>query len=494
MNNFESLKSYFSSELILIVGIVVLLILAMTKSARESRTAVIVTSVVLIFSLVATVGTHFEKGLSLFHGMIVMDTFGQFFKVIIGVAAILTVILCTKSADLKKAPTIEFYAFLLSLVLGLNMMAVSGDLIMIYLSIEMASIMSYIMAGYLSEDKRSEEAGLKYVLYGGVASGIMIFGMSLLYGLTGSLNLVGIREYLMANATDRLVLFITFIFILAGLGYKMAIAPFHMWSPDVYEGAPMPVTAFLSVASKAAGFAVTLRFFLVGFILIEKDGTWGVLKTLDWQSLIAWLAAITMTVGNVLAIQQHNVKRFLAYSSVAHAGYMLMGLAAQTTSGVESILFYVMVYLLMNLGAFFVVSLVANQHATEEMDQYKGLARQGIYGLFLSLSMAIFLFSLAGLPPFAGFVGKWYVFKAVLDAKIYWLAVVGAVNAVISLFYYVKLAKFMLVDEPNPGLKVVNDAWRLTSVIAVCVVLTVCFGLYFAPLVRWAQASANMYY
>jgi len=493
MNNIESLKSYFSSELILIFGVVVLLLLSLKKSENKTRVATFITMGTLGLSLVAAISTHFDKSVSLFSGMIALDPFGQFFKVLILVTAIVTVVLSTKSRDLDHEPKVEFFAFLVALTLGLNIMVVANDLLMIYLAIEMASLVSYVMAGYLTNDKRSEESGLKYVLYGGVASGVMLFGLSLLYGLTGSLNLVEIREFLMANATDRLVLFITFIMILAGLGYKMAVAPFHMWSPDVYEGAPMPVTAFLSIASKAGGFAVTLRFFVVGFLAINGE-EWTVIKALDWQTLVGVLAAITMTVGNILALQQSNVKRFLAYSSVAHAGYLLMGVAVQNRLGIEGVMFYFVVYFLMNMGAFFVISLVANQFNTENMDDYKGLARQNRFGMFLAFSLSIFMFSLAGIPPFAGFIGKWYIFQATVSSGMFWLAAIGAINAVISLYYYVRLVKFMLIDGSEKEMKLANLHWRFSSLIAVFAVFSVYFGIYFGPIVKWAKSSAELFY
>lgn len=491
MNNLESFKSYFSTEFILIFGLVALIFLALRNKANNDRICLGFTLSVLVLGLLSSISTHFDENLSIFHGMMAMDHFGQFFKVMILASAIIAIVLSSQSKELATSPKPEFYAFILTLTLGLICMSASNDLLMIYLSIEMASIVSYVLAGYLADNRRSEESGLKYVLYGGVASAIMIFGMSLLYGLTGSLNLIEIRQYLMEHATDRLALFITFIMILAGLGYKMAIAPFHMWSPDVYEGAPLPVTAFLSVASKAAGFAVTLRFFVVGFIVIDNN-EWSVLKVLDWQTLVAVLAAVTMTVGNLMALQQNNIKRFLAYSSVAHAGYMLMGVAVQSVAGIESVMFYFMVYLLMNLGGFFVAAIVLNQFDTEDMLRYKGLARQNGFGLFLSLSMAIFMFSLAGLPPFAGFIGKWYVFKAVVDSGLIWLAAIGAINSVISLFYYVRLVRFMLIDSPEAEMKPINLHVRYTSMIAVCAFFTLCFGIYFSPLVEWAKLSASL--
>lgn len=494
MNNIESFKSYFSSEIILLVGVIGLFFLALRKKTSTTQKAEIFSLAILVFSLVAAISTHFDKGLALFHGMIALDAFGQFFKIIILAASLMTVVLSTQARDLERSPKVEFYGFLLTLTLGLNMMCAASDLLMMYLSLEMASLTSYIMAGYMAESRRSEESGLKYVLYGGVASGVMIFGLSLLYGLSGSLNLIEIREFFLNNPTDRLVLFITFIMILTGLGYKMAIAPFHMWSPDVYEGAPLPVTAFLSVGSKAAGFAMTLRFFYAAFIEVDGNGVWQALKALDWQFLMAVLSAVTMTVGNILAMQQHNIKRFLAYSSVAHAGYMLMGVAGQSRMGMESVMFYFTVYFLMNLGAFFVATLIANQFGTEEMADYKGLVRQNVFGTFLALCLSVFLFSLIGLPPFAGFVGKWYLFSATLDAGLVWLAVVAALNSVIALYYYVRLIKYMMFDPPAAEMKPVHSSWRYSGAIAAFAFFTLLFGVFFRPLAQWAQASAHMLY
>lgn len=493
LENIVSLKSYFYSEWILILGILILVFFSMKKDSEKSFLPYAIAVGTLILSLLAVLQMGFSTKLSLFSGMISVDPFGQFFKVLILGTALIGAFFSEKSKDLENAPRPEFYAFLLTATLGLNVLSVSNDLLMIYLGIEMASIISYVLAGYLSESKRSEEAGLKYVFFGGMASGIMIFGLSLLYGLTGTLNLVEIREFLISNPTDRLVLFITFIMILAGLGYKMAVAPFHMWSPDVYEGAPLPVTAFLSVASKAGGFAVTVRFFYVAFTGGVENGSWIVLKSLDWQTLIAVLSAITMTIGNLTALQQTNIKRFLAYSSVAHAGYLLMGLAVQNTIGLEAILFYFMVYFLMNLGAFLVALVVANQFGTENMEDYKGLAHRNGFSFFMSFCLSIFLLSLAGLPPFAGFIGKWYIFSAVIKSGgLLWLAAIGAINSVISLFYYVRLMKYMMFDAPEGEQSLNVLSVGSTAIVSLFAALSLIFGLYFTPLVEWAKTSAQI--
>lgn len=496
LSNLISLQGYYTPELILMAGTVAILFLSFAKGADKSKHAFVAALVVLALALVAEITTPVVKSQALFEGMVAFDSFGKFFKILVIATAIVACLFSDAAYDLKGLPRVEYYSFLVALTLGLCVMCSANDLLMMYLGIEMASIVSYIATGYIAFNKRSEEAGLKYVFYGGMASGVMIFGLSLLYGLTGTLNLVEIRQFLVANPTDRLVLFITFIFILTGLGYKMAVAPFHMWSPDVYEGAPIAVTAFLSVASKAAGFAMTVRFFTVGFIQIGEGGEWAALKALDWQFLVAVLAAITMTIGNLVALQQNNIKRFLAYSSVAHAGYMLMALAVQSRVGIEGIAVYFMVYFLMNLGAFLVAILVANQFGTEAIEDYKGMVRRGGSGFVLTLCLSTFLLSLAGIPPFAGFIAKWYVFGAVIKAGpgLLWLAVVGVINSVVSLFYYVRIMKFMIFDDPQTAEAVAAPSIPFAVLLATFAGLTLGCGLFFGPLAHWAKVSATLLY
>ncbi len=494
LDNIASLKSYFCSELILIVGILALVFMSFRKGHKEAGYLLPTTLAFLVMAAAAIFALPGEAPRTLFMGAIVHDPFGDFFKLLIIATAAVIAVMSASSRDLDKTAKAEYYAFLLTLTLGLNILSVANDLVMIYLAIEIASIVSYILAGYMGSSRRSEEAALKYVLYGGMASGIMIFGMSLLYGLGGSLNLTEIRMYFDGHATDRLVLFITFILILAGLGYKMAIAPFHMWAPDTYEGAPLPVTAFLSVASKAAGFAVTLRFFSTAF-LVKGDGeTWVSLKSLDWQTLIVVLSALTMTIGNFVALHQTNIKRFLAYSSVAHAGYLLMGLAAQNALGIEGTLFYFLVYFIMNLGGFFVAALMVDQFGTEEISDFKGLAKKGTFSFLISVCFSIFLLSLAGIPPFAGFIAKWYIFSAAIKANLIGLAVVGVINSVVSLFYYLRIVKFMLIDEPNNEHVMTNRVSASSAIIFGFAIMTLYFGLFFSPLVNWTKTSASLFY
>lgn len=496
LSNLASLRGFYTPELILMAGSVAVLLFSFAKNADKSRKAYVAALVVLALALIAAIATPVTQSQALFEGMVAFDSFGKFFKILVIATAIVACVMSDDAYDLKGLPRVEYYSFLVALTLGLCVMCSANDLLMMYLGVEMASIIAYVMTGYIAFNKRSEEAGLKYVFYGGMASGVMIFGLSLLYGLTGTLNLVEIREFLAVNPTDRLVLFITFIFILTGLGYKMAVAPFHMWSPDVYEGAPIAVTAFLSVASKAAGFAMTVRFFTVGFIQVSDQGQWSALKALDWQFLVAVLAAMTMTIGNLVALQQNNIKRFLAYSSVAHAGYLLVALAVQSRGGVESLAFYFMIYFLMNLGAFLVAILVANQFGTESIDDYKGMIKRGGSGFVMTLCLSVFLLSLAGIPPFAGFIAKWYVFGALIESGpgLLWLAVIGVLNSVVSLFYYVRIVKFMIFDEPKTADVVAAPSVPFAILLATFTALTFGCGLFFGPLAQWAKASAMILY
>ena len=441
----------------------------------------------------------------LFNGMIASDPFATFFKWLFLAAAALTVLIAARSTEFGRQQIGVFYPLLLSIVLGMFLMASAMDLLMMYLAVELVSLVSYALAGYRQGDRKAAEAALKYVIYGGVASGIMLFGMSYIYGLTGSTSLLGLGGALDGLAVGtmgssqtalRVALAVAVIFVLCGVGFKIASVPWHMWCPDVYEGAPTPFTAFLSVGPKAAGFALAVRFFwsaLAGAPLGNGPGalTDG-LSDLPWPAIIGVLAAVTMTLGNLTAIVQNNLKRLLAYSSIAHAGYMLMGLCAASTVGVQSVMIYLLVYLVMNLGAFLVVIVVAQATGSESIDDYKGLGRRHPLS---AISFAIFLFSLTGLPPFAGFTGKWYVFVAVLQNWALpgggWyaaLAVIGALNSALSLYYYMRIARAMFLEAPV-GEVTVRPPLTYQIMLGAFSVALLVFGVWWNPLVDWSQQS-----
>jgi NADH-quinone oxidoreductase subunit N len=309
------------------------------------------------------------------------------------------------------------------------------------------------MVGYQKKERISNEASLKYILFGAVSSGTMLFGMSLLYGLTGTLELSGIRDALANQGglpESGPALMVVIVMVLAGIGFKMATVPFHFWCPDVYTGAPTPVTAFLSVGPKVAGFAVLVRFFYGGLARPEGEA-FAMVGSVDWQAILIGVSVLTMTLGNVAALLQTNLKRLLAYSSIAHAGYILMGAVVLSGEGIQAMVAYVVVYLFMNLGAFLVLIAVHNASGSFDIKDYAGIWRRSP---LLTILMGIFLFSLMGIPPFSGFLAKWYVFAAVIRADLGWLAVAGALNSAVGAFYYIKILKTMFLegdDVPEPS-------------------------------------------
>ena len=395
------------------------------------------------------------------------------------------------SNELKDYRLGEYFSILTILSFGLFLMVSAIDILMVYLAIEIVSIMSFFLAGYLKKNPHSNEASLKYVIYGAFSSGIMLYGLSLLFGLTGTTKFFEMQNAISSLGSDsNLALILSVVFILVGFGYKISAVPFHFWTPDVYEGSPTTITAYLSVAPKAAGFALLIRFFNQVF----GDGTamasesWMAVNNLPWPQLMAVLAAATMTVGNLVAIQQNSVKRMLAYSSIAHAGYMMMALPLMSQSGVYGIMVYIFVYLFMNLGAFFVLIYVQSEIGGETFNDFDGL---GWKMPFLGIVMTLFMVSLTGLPPTAGFIGKFYIFASVIEAgpQYYWLVFVGVVNSVVSLYYYIRVVKHMyLVGERSESIGL-PSSHLVTLVLIVLAIPTFIFGWYFNPLTDWINQS-----
>ncbi len=410
------------------------------------------------------------------------------------VATILCIWMSLGSNEIKQVHQGEYYTLLLTCALGMFFMASSSNLLMAYLSLELVSLTSYVLTGFLPRNRRSSEAALKYLIYGGVASGTMIYGMSWIFGITGSLDYGAIQAALGGGTVyNKAALFMAFVFIMAGFGYKIVFVPFHMWSPDVYQGAPTPFTAFLSVASNAAGMAIMIRFFFPGVSRMSPGGDWAILSGVEWPQVILFLSMITMTVGNLCALNQRNVKRMLAYSGIAHAGYMMMGLAILSNEGLSAVLFYIVVYLIMNVGAFLVVGMIANVTGDEDIENYRGLAWRG--AIVPAVCLAVFLFSLTGLPPFAGFIGKFFLFSAVLKqgGAFAVLAVVAALNSVVSLYYYAKIIKTMFLDSPNPEDKTISVTINNFTLMIPLTVLTLVFGIYFSPLVQYTSRSLGFF-
>ncbi|MFH1198502.1 MAG: NADH-quinone oxidoreductase subunit N [bacterium] len=439
---------------------------------------------VTTFAFASSEGSQFS--------LVTIDSFGIYFKLLILLSSILIVLFSLSSEEVKKSfdRLGEYYTLIFGMILGMFFMISASDLILIYISVELLSLSSYVLTGFTKLRSRNSEAALKYIIYGAVSSGLMLFGISLIYGITGSTNLYAINSLIQAPHINLLTFSFACILVFAGIGFKMSAAPFHFWTPDVYEGAPITITAFLSVASKAAGFALLIRLIHTSFVgFIDPDGNWQLIGVFDWQSLLIVISIFTMTLGNFAALWQNNLKRMLAYSSIAHAGYMILGLAVMSNQGLIAILIYFTVYLFMNLGAFYIVMLIADKAGTEDIHEYDGI---GNTSAFLGVSLAIFLVSLTGLPPTAGFIGKLYIFIALVNAKMVIVAVIALLNSVVSLYYYIRVLKHLfLVKATSSTPKVVVSNFN-TILINLLVIPVLLLGVYFTPMVEFAKYCVQL--
>ena len=489
MNNLQSI-SYFYPELILTLVILGAIIydLFIDKSLSVRVGWVIITGLIFV-----GLAIYFQKDLritTLFSDSIVLDPFASFFKLVVILATVLVTIVSMSSGELDQYRKGEYFVLLGIITFGLFLMVSSIDLIMIYISIEIVSIMSFVLAGYLKKKARSNEAALKYVVYGGFSSGIMLFGLSYIFGLTGSTNIFEIQKAIsQLDSLSSTALTLSTIMILAGFGYKISAVPFHFWTPDVYEGSPLSITAYLSVAPKAAAFALMIRFFNQAFADGgAMNGIDGIsLTQLPWPEMMSILSVATMTLGNVVALQQQSIKRMLAYSSIAHAGYMLLAMPVMSGDSIYAIMIYLVMYLFMNLGAFFVVIIIKNKTNGESFDDYKGL---GWEMPIVGAAMTLFMVSLTGLPPTAGFIGKFYIFASLINggSAFYWLVVIGGINSVVSLYYYLKVVKVMYFDGERND-KISFPSRTLSFTLIVTAIPSLIFGIYWNPVASWIQNS-----
>jgi NADH-quinone oxidoreductase subunit N len=484
----------FQPELALTVGLLLVVLADATGIKARNSLCRVLTAASLGAALLLCLPLY-GSGWSgpLFGGMVALDPMSVFFKAILIAASLLVALAFGSSRELLGLGMGEFHALLLAVTFSNLLMASSNDLTMLYLALEMVSVTSYVMVAYLKGDTLSNEASLKYVLFGAISTGAMLYGLSLLYGMTGTTSLPGIREALAAGFPEenRFALYLATFLVVAGFGFKTAIVPFHFWCPDVYQGAPTPVTAFLSVAPKAAGFAVMLRFFLRG-MSSAGPGAWDLEATIQWPTVLMLISAVTMTVGNVAALTQTNMKRLLAYSSIAHAGYIMMGVVALSENGARSMLVYLAAYLFMNLGAFLVVTLVHYHDGTFDLREYAGLWRRAPG---LTLAMAIFLFSLMGIPPLVGFMGKLYVFAAIVEKgqAYYWYATVAALNAAVAAFYYARVLRTMIIDpelEKKAPLRLSFGDAVWVSLFAAANVVPL---LFWSAIDGWARSSLTLF-
>tara|TARA_B100000214_G_C23961734_1_gene625615 strand:- start:129 stop:1577 length:1449 start_codon:yes stop_codon:yes gene_type:complete len=451
---------------------------------------------VLVFGLITVAFSIFMQEYlqyettTLFSKAIVFDPFASFFKIIIIITTIMIAIVSLQNNELNNYRKGEYFALLGIVTFGLFLMVSSIDLIMVYLSIEIVSIMSFVLAGYMKKNTKSNEAALKYVVYGAFSSGIMLFGLSYIYGLTGSTNFFQIQQMLVSSSeVSKPTIIISIIMILAGFGYKVSAVPFHFWTPDVYEGSPTTITAYLSVAPKAGALAMMIRFF--NQVFADGNSLIGLnhvsITNLPWGNILGLIAVLTMTVGNIIAIQQNNIKRMLAYSSIAHAGYMLLALPVMSGDSIYAIMIYMFMYMFMNLGAFFVLIIIKNKNEGESFDDFKGL---GWEMPLVGAIMTLFMVSLTGLPPTAGFIGKFYIFASLIKGgnSFYWLAIAGGINSVISLYYYLRVVKVMYFEGERVN-KHIFPSSIMTSMLILTAIPTLIFGIYWVPIAKWVKHS-----
>jgi len=457
-------------ELIL-TGVGLLLILV-DAFATDKRSVTFVGLVGTAAALVAAISL-FGNSQEIWFGMIRVDDFAVFFKVVF--LAILGALFLFSGEYLEKrrVKVGEFYVLSTFATLGAMVMAASHNLITIYLGLELLTIASYVLAGMLKNDARSSEASLKFFLVGALTSGVILYGVSLLYGLSGSTDLGVIAQAIAGGENSHLVIAAT-IFVIAGFGFKVAAVPFHMWAPDTYDGAPTPTSAFLITASEAAGFAALLRILVIGLGSVADV----------WQFAIAILAAVTMTYGNVTAILQTRTKRMLAYSAIAQAGYVLVGVAVASQASVSAMLYYLLVYAFMTIGAFAVVIMLGNHIPSEEIEDFKGLAQRAPG---FALAMAILLISLVGIPPTAGFFGKFILFRSAVEGGLTWLAQLMVINSVISVPYYYRVIRNMYVSEAERPARLVTRT-GIKVVVGVSVAVTIVLGIFPEPLVRFLSS------
>jgi NADH-quinone oxidoreductase subunit N len=450
-----------------------LLIILGLLAPRGERRGLVLFAIIGIIGSIAVVAVHFNMYEGFLGRMYLVDSYASYFKLLFLISALLVCLTTTSYFKPLVGEGSEAYAIMLFATLGMMIMVSAGELITLYVGMELMTISFYILTANLAgEDARSSEAGLKYLVLGAVSSAVMLYGFTLLYGVTGTTMIHEIARH----SDSSPAFWLGVIFALSGLGFKVAAVPFHMWAPDIYEGAPTPITIFLAVASKAAGFAVFVRLFLTAFPYHADH----------WIPIIAILAAVTMILGNLAAIPQQNIKRMLAYSSIAQAGYLLVGLVAANNLGVKGILFYSMIYVFANVGAFAVTIVFNNVSESDDIADYSGLARRSP---LLAITLLICMLSMAGIPPLAGFAGKFYLFTAVIDQGYLWLAIIGLVMSMISVYYYLSVVRVMYMGQVT-DYSAIKISGSMKLVLYVCMILTVLIGIYPGPLAELANTAA----
>lgn len=463
-----------------VLAMALLLINVFTPGGKKSYLAYI--SFIGIVATAVLVGSGWGNHIESFGGSVVLDNFATFFKITFLVAAGLAVLISDRYMEREECNHGELYPLILFTVVGMMLMASGTDLMTIFLGLEVMSVSLYVLAGFNRANKKSNEAGLKYFLLGAFSTGFLLYGMALIYGATGTTRLSKIASVVgqMTLPSANMMLVAGMLLMMTGFAFKIAAAPFHMWTPDVYEGAPTPMTAFMSAGPKAAGFAALMRLFLVALPTLQ----------VEWSQLLWVLAVLTMTVGNITALRQDNIKRILAYSSIAHAGYALVGFAAGNGTGMAGILFYMLSYAFMNIGAFAIVILVSKKGDTNgNVADFAGL---GFKHPLLALAMTLFLFSLAGVPPAAGFIGKFYLFSGAIQKGYIWLAVIGVLNSAASVYYYLRIMVYMYFKESTEEFEWVKVTVPVALALVIAAAGTLIPGIVPSVILEYAQMAVKL--
>jgi NADH-quinone oxidoreductase subunit N len=464
-------------EIVLAGAAMLLLVLGVLRGEGSTRLVawLAIGALVLVLVIAHLGGGERRVG---FYGMFVADAFGLFMKTLVLAGSAVAILMAIRYNEEEGIARFEFPVLVLLAATGMMLMISANDLVTLYVGLELQNLALYVVASFDRDSSRSSEAGLKYFVLGGLSSGMLLYGISLVYGFSGTTGFAELARLLATGAPSGAGIVIGLVFILVGLAFKISAVPFHMWTPDVYEGAPTPVSAFFSVAPKMAAFALLMRFMVTPFGALVGE----------WRQIVVFLAIASMVLGAVAAVAQRNIKRLMAYSSIGHVGYALIGLAAGTANGIRGVLVYLAIYLFMNVGAWAVILCMRRDgRMVEEIADLGGLSRSQPG---LALAFAIFMFALSGIPPTAGFFAKLYVFLAAIDARLVGLAVIGVVTSVVSAFYYLRIVRVMYFDEPAAAFDRPLAA-ELKGVLLVTAIVTLFFFLLPGPIVGAAEAAAS---
>ena len=472
---------YLLPEIIVSIGASLLLIApVVTRRASSTGAKWAMIALLAITAISLIVCSHLVESIPQtrsFAAMFALDAFSIYFKLLFIAAMAMVTLLSDDFLRESRYSPWEYYSLLAFALCGMMFMVSGVHLITIYIGLELMSLSSYILAGYYKNEMKSTEAAMKYFVLGAVSSGILLYGISLIYGVCGSMNLNAISTAMSTMITNDALMF-GIMLLGAGLCFKIAAVPFHVWTPDVYEGAPTPITAFLSTASKAAALSIFARIFYVGL----HD------FSLDWNNVLAVIAALSMIIGNLAAITQNNVKRMLAYSSISHAGYAMLGIIAMNTYGIRGVLLYSLVYLFANLGIWATVLMMRrHEYAGEQVDDFEGLSRRAPFWAF---AMVMFLLSLGGIPPTAGFIGKYYLFAAAVQSGFGWLAIIAVLMSAVSMFYYLRLVVAMYLREGREAEVAITPALKIVAGISLAI--TLLFGVLPTPLIKQVERSIGL--